>query len=790
MPREIPAQASGNMLNKMGIEMSFILGTQFGVFSTKETAGAKGIIASLSSCTVERKADSMGSCGNVSVTLADHDGQVKLAMDVTDMEGSRATLWQRFEGANGEDNQIIMLKGRVRGPIQWEEGSRSVSFEIESHIWSDQIGFAPTAEDFPDLNPDIFGTPWPLLFGKVYHVPAVHVKKRPAGTLHTNIRLTADPGYRLAPDGSNLFLDIANIAVNSELEGGTENNKIFVKGGESFPQDTPISIIIEGVIFKGQMSGEVFSVTNSNASKYTDLEVDSRPASDKDFKNSSVLWLKKDSKGQYPNILNHHCYFRTAPGFTWYNYCVKQSNAKCWFRTKFISPVEDEPQVFMGPTNKAKGKEVWMGSGKVIKEVYGISRNGVKADLETFIAGFRESVKRSAIFTSKSSWGAAVAALKTLFASSKGFWRADADTEVRIWNGDPDIYVFSAIPCTEVLGVYGKQLIRVDGGKTKKILKAIPKGYYTEQLTSNYPINDSAASALLFQTPLSDYTTEDGQAEWEDTIYVSATSSIEANPVEVIRWALTLYTDLKIGKSFDTVKTKIAGVPCNFAHFDRTDAIRFSEEVAWQARCALITDSGKAELVFLAEKPIASFEFNVTNTEFRTLKMGLTPIDEIETRFIGTWTPNYEDAGQPDRHTESDTLRLKHIVRGINAANDHQTRTATNYQLYQENVDIYGERTVEWRFSIYDNPKAVDGALAFWGHRKANSWKLVELNGFHDSMGLTVFDGVNLNLPGIPITRGVVESCSFDPKEKVVSYRIWLPVRASHIADDAKAWQV
>jgi hypothetical protein len=99
-------------------------------------------------------------------------------------------------------------------------------------------------------------------------------------------------------------------------------------------------------------------------------------------------------------------------------------------------------------------------------------------------------------------------------------------------------------------------------------------------------------------------------------------------------------------------------------------------------------------------------------------------------------------------------------------------------------------RTREFEFFIFDDPDFVNGAMQFWGHRKANSWKVVELNGFHDSMHLTVFDGVDINLPGIVPCRGVVESCSFDPKNKSVSFRIWTPVRASYGSEDIDAWQV
>jgi hypothetical protein len=786
MPREIPAQASGNMKNKMGLEMSLVLGTVFGTFSTKETPGAKGVVLNIGDCSLEEKGDSLGSSGRVSVSLADTDGLLKLDLDVLKLEGSEAIIWQRFEGA--EDAQIILMRGSIRGPIQWEEGNRIFSFAVESDIWEDQIGFSPTEDDFPDLNPDVYGTPWPLLFGTVYHVPAVHVKKRAAGTLHTDLKLWADPVYRLSSDKQTIFLDI-DVHVKTVFNSAEEFNTIYVKGGKNFTQNIPISIIIDGVVFKGTMVDEKFSVTQANAPKYEDLVIDSRVTTDPDFKNSSVLWLKKLANGSYPNILNHHCYFKTAANLVWYNYCTKQSGGKCWFRNRFISPVNNDSQIIFGDPTKSKGKELLMATGKIIGKVYQISQNGFIKDVEALIAQTRENVKGRAIVPNKSPWGLVIATLNRIKDSSGGFWRASSDTEVREYNTDPDIYVFSGIECSQILGVYGKQNVQYQDGKQKKVFKPIPKSFYTEQLESNYKVNKSFASALLFPQALKDFKTPEGSEEWGDQIYVSAISTIGPNTVDIIEWLLTTYTDLNIGKTFKIVKANLTDFPSNFAVFDRQDVLRLCEDIAWQARCALLTDSGTAELVFLAKKPTSDFEFNLTNTEFRSLKLYTTDSSNVKTKFIGVWTPNYEDTNVPNKTVESKTKILRDIVRGINEADDHRTRTATQFQLYSENVDKYGEKTEEYRFTIYDNPHSVDLGLSFWGHRFANSWKIIELNGFHDSLHLTVFDGVNLNLPGIPAVRGVIKSASFNPKEKTVSYVIWLPVLAGRIGEDSLAWQ-
>jgi len=584
-------------------------------------------------------------------------------------------------------------------------------------------------------------------------------------------------------------LDV-DVHVKTIFSGAEEFNVIYVKGGKKFTQNTPISIIIDGVVFKGTMVDEEFSVTKANAPKYEDLEIDSRVSSDPDNKNSSVLWLKKLKNGCYPNIVNHHCYFRTVVNVVWYNYCTKQAGPKCWFRNRFISPVNNDTQIIPpGDPTKSKGKELLMAAGKIIKQVYQISQNGFVKDVEALIAQTRENVKGRTIVTNKSPWGLLIATLARIKDSAGGFWRSSADTEVREYNAEPDVYVFSSVECSSVLGVYGKQNVQYQDGKQKKIFKPIPKSFYTEQLQSNYKVNKSFASALSFPISLTDYRTPQGAEEWEDQVYVSAVSTIGPNTVDIIEWLLTTYTDLEIGKTFAVVRELIDAFPSNFAIFDRQDVLKLCEDIAWQARCGLLTDSGTVEIVFLAKKPVSDFEFNITNTEFRSLKLFTTESSQTRTKFIGTWTPNYEDTNVPDKTVQSATKNLRDIVRGINEADDHSTRTATQFQLYEENVEKYGERTEEFKFFIYDNPATVDLALNFWGHRMSNSWKMVELNGFHDSLHLTVFDGVNLNLPGIPAVRGVVKAASFNPKEKTVSYVIWLPVLAGKIGENSLAWQ-
>lgn len=855
MSKNLTTQALNLLRQSTGTDPFVVVGIIWNVldgiqwYSTRDVglAGFNNNLMEIGSVRVQKKQDSSSSCGSVSVGFSDTDGALKTVLDQQIIEKAAGGVYLGFRGMSAAD-LIPLFKGVVIGPAKWGEGNRTVSFDLEMQVESHELGYSATEEDFHDINPEAQGVPWPLMFGTTAHVPALHIRKHTVGHLQCSCRFYMDKPYLVNAAKDDIALPGNPKVLSFLLDEAPEEGILRVEDGDRFPQDRMIKILVDDVVFMGKMHGTRFTVSRSNVPKYSNIKVDRRRG-DADKLNYKVLWIRADKNGQYPPIVNHHCYFNGMVGLKgitpdaqaaaiiaaeeaanlaetaeanleeikkldppdpaleadaqgaldaaneiaalaaqgvsgeWYNKCVKQEGPKCWFRYPFVSPISKKLKLMSG--------------GDTVSEAYGITKNGMWQDIAGKIVNFKIDNHFRRKMAGKDPFGALIKQLNNMKNSNNCWWTAFADDEVRLWNeDDPDIYIASLVQLTEITAVFGKKKVEGGDGKTKTLFQQIPSSYYQIQLQANFPVHseepgapDFYPSGVLFPKALADY---DGQ-NWEDEIYISGTSSVGPNPVEILRWMFSKFTDLRLDEgSFNRAANKVNGLPANFASFDKRNALRAAEEISLQCKCGLIMDSGLVQIQYLAEAPIQAELYTEDQIEMESMDLTFTPTSEVTTKLIGTYTESYRDKQRLTQVHEKKTREFEHVLRSL-VKNDRRSQSDTKLIVYRNNITLYGLKPRDESFYIYNDGDIVRNVLDFWGYRFSNSWKLVRVKVPFSGARLQPYDGVTLELTdasylGSMLVKGEVVEIETDFVNRSCSLLLWLPMKAGSIFVDGGAY--
>ncbi len=793
MGKTVSGGAIGQLNRKTGSEPIIIIGINWGLgmtwYSSRNLAGYNSNIVEIGAITSTKRQDTMCSSSSVTISFSDTDGSMKFIIDTRNPEKAPAVVYLAFAGTRSNDF-IELIRGKTAGPVEWDEGSRRLTLSIESHTESEEIGFSATQNDFHDIMVESEGIPWPIIFGSCAHVPALQIREHTTGHLKFPIKLYKTPSWKHIPSTKLAVLetdpDVFSLHDEPPVKG-----KIYVEDGSKFPQDEEIRIEIQDCIFRGSMHDELFTVTESNAPRYTNVMFDRRgvatdplvaqSTTDPDIENSRVAWIKRiifGGESIIPSLVNHHIYLK-VPGTkykgSWYNYIVKQVGNKVWFRYPVIHPNTNEDYLI---------KQI-----DRIDRCYSLSANGMSVDVEGIWIQMSSTTGGRQNVDGKLPMGRVSIMMDDLEAQSNSWWQCPSEVEVHLWNQeDPDIYIASLVELEEIKAVFGKRRVLMSDGKTKEVIEQIPQIYYSTQLQSNYQVRGQLASAVLFQHPLTSYA---GQ-EWTGEIYVTGTSTIGPNSADIIKWVFENWTDLQPDSSFQHIRDSVEAHEAHFAMFDKRDALRFASEIAYQSRCGLILDSERVGIRFLAEQPTALNILNESNTELDSLKRSSTPTSEITTRLIASWSETYREKSRLSEIFQKNVSKTERVIRSLVPSN-RRRRTETRYSVYEENMDVYGVRGRDESAYIYAKQEDVQTYLDFWGHRFSNSWQLVSLRTTLLGTILQVFDGItlqyaNTSLLNTALITGQIEEVVINPSDWSVSLLIWLPRIAGSNLVDSRAW--
>ncbi len=533
----------------------------------------------------------------LNLTLDDVDGHLKDIYLANDVHHRPARVYMTYKGLNLAD-KMLLFKGEVVTPFEWDEGKRSLSFTLLARLSETEVGFSMEEGDFPNIPEEALGQAWPLVFGKVCHVPAVQIRAARRGyllagegihdfTLHpricqaTKIQCpSANAGTHTSyTQGANNEWSTNDVTSSSpsmecvnrrfgeicvlkdllEKQEAYENPTLSIYNGVSFPQDETVTIWIDGAEFKGSFNGNTFSIMDRKHPEYdTFNHVQCRNVRDRYYGSvaghATSSWERATN-----NIGGDNTSYK-------YNGDVDQAFADC--DAALVRTIASAG----GPSESWKAYE----------------------DME----------------------------------SSDFFWMA-AGTEVFMEGESEHLFVASLTPATvDKVAAYR----RLANGK--RILVDVPASYYTVYETD---YDGYLVVEIGFDKKLSLI-----DEDFEDQIYVSMTSILGPNVADCIQWLVEKYTSLTVdATSFAAVKAATTNYPCNFALLERLSVYQVMQDLAYQSRCSVYIRNDVVYLTYLAVEPTAVRTISEDDILLGTFVESLSNTDDI----ITTHKITYRKAG-------------------------------------------------------------------------------------------------------------------------------------------------
>lgn len=554
-----------------------------------------------------------GDSQTVSVQLDDIDGSLRNLIDTYDLQKRPVSIYLGFQGIAVSD-RVLLFQGVAQTPIVWDEGGRSLSFEVLSELDSPQVGFTMDDGRFPFVPPEDRNKAWPLVFGQVCNMQTVKVTSLRKGFLAEGqgvkdptiedrlcqaqklqcpkqaIGFTSplsdntDPLFAfLNEDGtSNLpwggvtgnstpTLSTANVRVGKQdlqctrrrfneicgilnsraQQDALVKDRITIRGGNSFPQNQTIRIRINDVKFDGIMNGEDFAITQVI---HPDDVIENPEC--KDINDSSVGFRLEPSS---PPTTLAEC----AAGGTDFRNEIVDGSGESWRYYKTFK----------------EGRFIWLPPG----------------------------------------------------------------TEVFLDDEADLVHIVSLLPGT----VNEVAAYRTFGDTT--LLTEVPTDLYTVQMVDygGYDVVEVHLNRQLSQI-------ED--ANWSDDIHVSFTSSIGPNPTDIITYLIEKYTDITVDTvSFTAVRLQLANYGLNFSIKARPNVLDVVKDIAYQSRCAVTIKNGVISITYLSSEPtsvrtfteddiiVSSFRISHTNTDdlithhqinWQETEAGVNQDDDVELQFV------------------------------------------------------------------------------------------------------------------------------------------------------------
>lgn len=729
MARTIPANLQTLLDQNLGTEPVNIIGVQWvdggsvNYYADKDIAGIDGKILDVGGLdnTVVIQGVTAGTAGDsqaLSITIDDSDGKVKNIIDSHDIHKQPAWVYQTMDGLTDPfTDKALIFKGQVSSPMQWKEGDRTVTFEIITAAEDVEVGFSMEEGDFPFVPQDLVGQPWPLIFGTVLECPALRTRSPRKGLLKTgfgisdfvlpNKREQADLvccpwrfiGFRVVRTVTNVWgggpltitpryrQDIQCQCKKAAIACEL-SQKISVQSAFEYNTIT----IVDGELFP---QGKQISL-NIDGAKVTGRFNGTIASPTNIFTVAKYNHPKLfDSSFTMPEIENFGC--DNPPTM------FSEMNAKpeTLGPETCIITIEDSEYQCGNYTPNGRFAEYYS-SGAADEQVDKAWRR---------FGEFREA----------------------------GFFWADPGTEVTLWADSSIVYVANLLPST----IHQVKAYKTFPTSNIRRLTTVPNTYYTKRQSD---FGEYTTQEIVLDTPLSLLKNDDG---WEDELFVTLTSSVGSNTVDIMEWLIDKYTDFTYDSSFATVKTQLEKYPMDFMVPGRMNILKLLQEMAFWNRCALTLRNDVFHLTYLSAEPEQTATITESDILQNSLVLDHTETEDLVTKFIAEWRPRCS-LDEP----------YKYIV---------------NY-----NHKRYGVLDQVFDCFVFRHQKLVDKSAKFWSIRMGNTWRKIECQVPMSKLILESIDGCWVTLPDIADgqIKCRVESAVYNSANKTIDLVLWTPVRS------------
>lgn len=725
MPRIFPTAVAGELNKRFGteplviVEIEWAEGTTI-AYSDRKLNGQPypyPSVLSISNFQTSLVVSGAADSRNASITLRDTDGKIKEILNTHDIHLRPVKIYLGFQGLPVTE-KALMFEGLINSPISWDEGSRSLSFDVFSKLEDAQAGFTMDDGDFPNIPASDLNKAWPLPFGTTCAQPAVRVTSTLKGTLATgqgvpdptlserlcqayflvcpdkpvrttesvpvdetvpgNINIvtfggglesnsqlgvsqyTPSPTAKVEeaiPDQACLirrFNEICDLLVQLQEQHVYVNDVLTILDGENFPQGESIVLRVKDVKLFGVMNGNQFTVKNMR-----------HPASDE--------------------IQNPPCKF------------IEDATIGYSRRVTLSTPLP-----------------------RTVEECY--------AAETTFVPDIEGG--------SGASWE-----YYNTFEGSRFIW-LEPGSDVFLEDASEVIYIVSLLP-GDVLQVAANRQIG-----DAEVLSEVPASYYS---VHEVDYGDYQVVELHLPKDLSLYEGEN----WSDELFVSFTSSVGPNPVEVITWLVEKYTSYQIDPvSFGSVFASLQNYPANFRIVDRRSVFQLIQDIAFQFRCAVVIRDNVLFLTYLAKEPTAVKTLTESDILSNSFLFTHTPTEDLVTQSEVTW----RFAGQENK------FAVKH------------------------NIGKYGSIVEEYDYYTQNTFSTILKSATFWAIRRSNTWRYVEFSTPVKHLDLDIYDCVELDIGQFPTTKVVIESTDYDIDSNTIRFKAWTPILSGTTQPYFWAW--
>jgi len=704
MPRTFPTSIQGELNKRLGtepliiVEIEWVPGGRV-AYSDRKLNGEDYPFPQLhqvgqfdTTTIVDGSSDSQ----SVQVTLSDIDGELRNIIDTQDIHLRPVRILMGFQGFPLSE-AALMFEGIINSEIVWDEGSRTLKFDVLSQLEDNEVGFTMEDGDFPFVPPADRNQPWPLVFGTVCNMETVRVTTNRKGFLVSG-QGVVDPTIEDRLCQAKLLIcpfERETVTTTDPITGETTSEEVVterlqqncltsrfniicgiitertqqeefvqetltVANGEDFPQGTTITIQIADVRFEGIMEGDIFTISETF---HPDLEIENPP-------------------------------------------CV--------------------------PINEASNGFRFLASQTLIPCSQEVCDNGGSEFQRDIVDGAGASLE---YFNS--------------FEEGRFIWLPPG-SEVLLAAESEIVHLVSLIPGT----VNEVAAYRTYGDVT--LLSEVDPSRYTV-VTSDFGAYD--VTEVRLNTQLSLIQDED----WDDTIYVSFTSSVGPNPVDAIDYLVNTYTDFTIDNdSFNSVRLDLANYPANFYIKERRSVLEVMRDIAFQFRCAVFIRDNTVFLVYLSKEP----------DSFKTL----TETDIVANSFMFN-------------HSSTESLQTSHLINwsDTEAAVFQDAETEFEFVL-KHNIPSYGTINATYDYFTQNTFSTILKSATFWMIRRANTWRLVSFSTPITHLDLDVFDCITLDIEQFPTTKVVITSTNYNVDDNTIDFTAWTPIRSGTTQPYIWAW--
>lgn len=707
--RTISSGSLGKLAQQFGsepiniIEVQWALGAQRTAYADRDLDGGaiKGRITAISGLDFIIDVSEGSDSAEISITLSDVDGDLKSIIDTVDIHKRDVWVYQYFAGL-ATSERFLIFRGEINSPIEWNEGDRTLSFSVITKIEDAEIGFSIEEGQFELPDQALIGKAWPLKFGTTINVPACRFSTPRKGILSTGV-------------------GISDFTLPFRIESAQKLNCPFVFRGfrAQYVGAFQLSLQITPVFTVDEQCALNVCETQRNLQNQLDEQ--------RKFEFGQIVIIDGELFPQGGQItLNID-----GGKFTGQFLGTSESPSNIFQivsrehpdQAEIGIPTEEsviaaQRQAVIDAVNQDCGGAA---GGDFIESTGGIS-SGLNQPVDESRRGVELSERAFAFFN----------AIPTA-----SFFFASPGSAVTIDNGEPIVYATNLLPET----ITRVAAFRNFDGNNRRLV-TVPASFYTTRITDfqNYDVTE-----VVLNEPLSRL-----DQGWEDDLYITATSSIGPNTVNIMEWLIQKYTSLGIDTtSFNSVRAKLAVYPMDFPYLERKNILLALQELAFQARCAIYLRDGKFFLKYLPE--LASSVDTITESDVDTNSLILfhSDTEDIVTKLVAEWQRDYS-------LEESNKIILRH------------------------NVEKYGTQEETFSFYAFGELDYVHKSATFWLIRKSNTWRKAKFETPLQKLKLETFDTANLTLPDIAsgTIPSIIEKANYNSDNKTLEFEVWTPIRS------------